>query len=174
MSLWSLLGFAGAAPEEGPAADAIGHVAAALQRLPAERARYLAGFAYLLSRVARADHHVSDEETAEMERIVADHGVDAGEARLVVEMARSQNELFGATEDFVVARELQQLSSREQKLQLVDCLFAVSAADQTISTVEDNEIRRICSELRLTHADFISVRSGYRQYLGVLKSDDPA
>jgi len=174
MSLLSMLGFEGAHsdPEE-PAGGAVSRIAAALERFPRERARYLAAFAYLLSRVARADQHVSGEEQREMLRIVAEHGLSGDEAELVVEMARSQNELFGHAEDFVVARELQETASRDQKLQVLDCLFAVSAADQEISTVEDNEIRRISSELRLTHADFIGVRSNWRRHLSVLKADEP-
>ena len=174
MSLLSMLGFAGA--DSGPEDDrrgAVSHIAETLERFPRERARYLAAFAYLLGRVARADRHVSDEEQREMLRIVADHGLGAQEAELVVEMARSQNELFGHAEDFVVARELQKTATRGQKLQVLDCLFAVSAADHEISTVEDNEIRRISSELRLTHVDFIGVRSNWRQHLSVLKADEP-
>jgi uncharacterized tellurite resistance protein B-like protein len=89
-------------------------------------------------------------------------------------MARSQNELFGFSDDFVVARELQQTASRDQKLEILDCLFAVSAADDEISTVEDNEIRRISSELRLKHGDFIGVRSNWKKYLAVLKPDSEA
>lgn len=169
MSIWSLLGFSVPEPAGAPTGDAIERLAAELQRFPPERARYLAGFAYLLGRVARADQVVSAAETAAMERIVGKRGLGAGEARLVVEMACSLNELFGATEDFVVAREVSRNATREQKLALVDSLFAVSAADRNISTLEDNEIRRISSELRLTHADFIAVRSRYREHLGVLK-----
>ena len=41
----------------------------------------------------------------------------------------------------------------------MNCLFAVSAVDQSIQTVEDNAIRQIASELRLEHADFIAARS---------------
>ena len=44
-------------------------IAAELDRLPAEKARYLAGFAYVLARVAHADLDIDDDETAEMERI---------------------------------------------------------------------------------------------------------
>lgn len=172
MSLLSLLGFAGAPAADENAGGAISRIAGALERFPRERARYLAAFAYLLSRVARADRNVSDEEQREMLRIVSEHGLTGEEAGLVVEMARSQNELFGHAEDFVVARELQETATREQKLEILDCLFAVSAADLEISTVEDNEIRIISSELHLTHADFIGVRSNWVRYLGVLKSDD--
>jgi uncharacterized tellurite resistance protein B-like protein len=172
MSLLSMLGFAGVplTDDDAEAQGAVSRIAASLERFPSERARYLAGFAYLLGRVARADHHVSPEEEREMVRIVSEHGLSDDEARLVVEMAQSQNELFGHAEDFVVARELQQSATREQRLEVLDCLFAVSAADQRISTVEDNEIRRISSELRLSHGDFIAVRLRWREHLGVLKT----
>jgi uncharacterized tellurite resistance protein B-like protein len=56
------------------------------------------------------------------------------------------------------------------KLGLLECLFAASAADQSISAVEDHEIRRIASELQLEHGDFIAARSAFRQHLAVLKA----
>ena len=91
------------------------------------------------------------------------------QAALVVEIASHQNELFGGTENFLVAREFNKIATRQQKLRLLECLFAVAAADGTVSTVEDDEIRRISNELCLTHADFIGVRSGFREHLAVLK-----
>ena len=144
----------------------------AVDRLEPERARYLAAFAYVLSRVARADLKVSPEETRAMERILVEHGELAEEqAILVVQIAKHQNLLFGATEDFLVTREFRKISSREQKLALLDCLFAVAAAEALITGQEDHEIRRVASELGLSHEEFISVRSRYRDHLSVLRRD---
>ena len=57
---------------------------------------------------------------------------------------------------------------------LLDCLFAVAAAEDLISTVEDNEISQIADELRIEHPDFISIRSKHRNHLAVLqKSSAP-
>ena len=86
-----------------------------------------------------------------------------------MQIAKTQNLLFGHVEDFLVAKEFNQIAAREDKLALLDCLFAVSAADDEVSTVEDNEIRRIAEELKLDHADFIRARHAYRDYLAVLK-----
>ena len=62
-----------------------------------------------------------------------------------------------------------------EKMALLECLFAVSAADDSITTVESNVIRQIADELRLEHADYIEVRSRFREQLAVLrKSQDPA
>jgi uncharacterized tellurite resistance protein B-like protein len=69
----------------------------------------------------------------------------------------------------VVTKEFSRIATREQKVALLNCLYAVSSSDQSISAAEDNEIRRITQELRLDHEDFIAARSAYRDYLRVLK-----
>ena len=91
------------------------------------------------------------------------------QAMIVVQMAKTQNLLFGGTDNFSVTKEFKRLSSREQKLGLLRCLFAVSAADESISTVESNEIRQITEELGLDRSDFTELRSEFREHLAVLK-----
>jgi uncharacterized tellurite resistance protein B-like protein len=141
-----------------------------LDRLEPERARYIAAFAYNLSRVAHADMNVSREETQAMEGIVRElGGLPPEQAILVVQMAKTQSLLFGGTENFLVTREFNKIAGRDQKLQLLECLFAVSAADESISTVESNEVRKISRELQLEHGDFIAARSAFREHLAVLK-----
>jgi uncharacterized tellurite resistance protein B-like protein len=143
----------------------------ALERLDPDQARYLAAFAYILSRVARADLKISPEETRAMEMIVVEFGgVSEDQAILVVQIARHQNLLFGGTENFLVTREFNKIATEEQKLALLDCLFRVAAAEDLISTVESNEISQITSELGLPHEDFIAVRSKYRGQLGVFRT----
>ena len=145
-----------------------------LDSLEPDRARYVAAFAYNLSRVAHADMEISREETLEMERIVHElGGLPEEQAILVVQMAKTQALLFDGTENFLVTREYNRIATREQKLALLECLFAVSSADRSISTVEDNEVRKISRELQLEHADFIAARSAFREYLAVLKKGPP-
>ena len=104
-----------------------------------------------------------------MEHILVERGaLPLEQAILVVQMAKTQSILFGGTENFLVTREFNRIATREQKLALLDCLFAVSA-DDWISTIEENEISRICGELHLTHDDFISLGSAYREQLAVLR-----
>jgi len=178
MSIWKFLGLEskGAEPEperggpSSPETETVRKIVEALDRLEADRARYIAAFAYLLGRVAHADHHISEEETREMERIVMERGgLPEEQAILVVQVAKTQNRLFGGTENFLVAREFGKIASREQQLALLECLYSVCSADRSISTVEDNEIRKISRELKLSHQDFIGVRLHYREHLAVLK-----
>ena len=176
MSILDFFGFKPVADAASSEADTktVRHIVEQLEHMEPERARYVAAFSYILSRVARADLHVSSEETREMERIVREHGkLSEEQALIVVEMAKNQNLLFGGTENFLVTRQMSGIATRAQKLELLDCLFAVSAADDSISTAEDSVIRQIATELRLGHAEFISVRARFRDHLAVLKKKGP-
>jgi uncharacterized tellurite resistance protein B-like protein len=175
MSLLRFLGLAGTA-DEAQAHDSGGvrTIVDALDTLDPDRARYLAAFAYILSRIAHVDQHVSQQETETIERVIAQEGhLPQAQAKLVVDIAKAQSVLFGGVEDFHVTREFASRATHEEKLALLHCLFAVSSADQTIAVIEDNEIRRITRELRIEHADYIAARLAHRQHLGVLKAEDP-
>jgi uncharacterized tellurite resistance protein B-like protein len=138
----------------------------ALDHLAPERARYLAAFAYLLGRVAQADQHVSPEETAAMEALVRRHGqLSQDQAMVVVQLAKTSNLLFGGTANFLVAREFSQLATYDQKLALMQCLFALSATDEAISTAEEGELHRIANELRIDHSDLIALRVAHQRHL---------
>ena len=146
-----------------------------LDHLEPERARFVAAFAFVLSRVAGADMRVSTDETRAMEQIVMEYGgLSEEQSILVVQMAKNQNLLFGGTENYLVTRELNRIASRDQKKAIIDCLFAVSAADDSISSVEGNVIREITDQLKLEHKDYIESRSKYREFLAVLKKTDSA
>ena len=68
-----------------------------------------------------------------------------------------------------MTRELRDLATREQCLELLDCLFAVSAADESISGVEETQIRQIASELGFTHSELVQARSAYNDKREILK-----
>ena len=172
----SILKFLGLDEAAAPAAttkadtETVRKIVDELDHMDPDRARYIAAFAYVLSRVAHADLEISPAETRSMERIIVERGgLPEEQAILVVQMAKTQSLLFGGTENFLVTREFNRLATREQKLQVLECLFSVSAADESISGVEEGEIRRIADEFKLTHKEYIQVRLAYRQYRSVLK-----
>ncbi|MGE0594448.1 MAG: TerB family tellurite resistance protein [Vicinamibacterales bacterium] len=157
--------------DSGPEQTPLRELVTALDRLEPERAQYLARFAYLLGRVAHADRHVSEDETRTMERLVRQEGgLDADQAMLVVSLAKTSNQLFGGTADFIVAREFGGEATYEQKLALVRCLFALSAADSGISMAEESEIHRIANELRIDPADLTALRVAHQAHLPGLTS----
>ncbi len=150
--------------------ETVREIVNALNSLDRELARYIALYAYILGRVAYADLEIDEKETREMERLVVEYGdIPAEQAMIVVQMAKTHNQLFGGTEGYLVTREFDQIATNDEKMALLECLFAISASDESITSVEDNEIKKIAGELHLTQHDFIAVRSRYRKHLEVLK-----
>jgi uncharacterized tellurite resistance protein B-like protein len=157
---------------EAPVGDTetVRKIVGELEAMPLETARTLAAFAYILGRVAHADREISAEETAKMEEIV--HGLghlSESQAVLVVQIAKSQNRLFGGTEDFLVTREFKEISTADQRQELLDCLFAVSAADDEITGEEEREVRQIASELGFDHQQFVEARKLYSRHRSVMR-----
>ena len=156
-SILSFLGFTSA-----PAAtdsETIQPIAEALERLEPSRARFIAAFAFVLSRLAAADHEVSADEAQAMERLVQEIGdLTSDEAALVVNMATHRQQLFGAIDDFLVTRELQRGASYEERLHVVECLFAIATIDGSVRHEEGEEISRIARELRIETADLSRLR----------------
>lgn len=150
--------------------DTVRRIASQLERLAPEQARYLASFAYVLARIAHADLRIEAEETAEMERAVLEIAhLSEAEATLVVQIAQSQAVNLGGTQDYLVTRQFRQLSTREQRAELLQCLYAVAAADGTIGAEESAEIIKIGEELGFTRAEATSLRGAYRDKLGELQ-----
>ena len=159
-----------ASPSTHADTETVRRIMAELETLEPARARFLAAFAYLLGRVARADLNVSEAETTRMVEIVERvGGLPEAQSLVVVEIAKHQNRLFGGTEDFLVTREFREISSDAQRQELLECLFAVSAADDAISSDEDAQIWQIASALGIEHAEYIRVRITYASKLTLLR-----
>ena len=152
--------------------DTVRRIVSELDKLDPQRARYLAAFAYVLSRVANADLHISDVESRTMVDLVRRVGnLPEEQAILVVEIAKGQNRLFGGTENFLVTREFREIASDQERHELLDCLFAVSAADEAISAEEEAQIWQIASELGFSHTEYVDVRLAYSDKRTVLRRD---
>lgn len=168
-SLLRLLGIE-ASDDERADTRTVRRIAAELDRLEPTEARFLAAFAYVLARVAYADREISEEEVRTMESMVREHGgLGEAQATLVVQIARAQTMHLGGTEDYLVTRQFRELSTREQRLGLLQCLFAVAAADHSISEVENTRITEIAGELGLTRTEVAAARAAYRDRLAVLR-----
>jgi uncharacterized tellurite resistance protein B-like protein len=137
-------------------------IVARLEAMPPDEARYLAGFAYVMSRAAHADMDISDAETTAMERAVLELGeLDEAQAVLVVQIAKLQARSHGETEDFVVTREFGRLATLDQKLALLRCCFLVAVADGSISADEAAVVNEIARELDVTRPDLNKVREEF-------------
>lgn len=159
-----------AADSDSADTDTMRRIAAELEQMDEAQARYLAAFAYILGRVAHADSHFSDEETRKMEEVLRDLGhLTTAQAALTVEIAKSQVRLFGATDNFLVTRRFKDMATPEQCVELLDCVFSVSASDDSISAAEEGQAGQIAKELGLSHKEFVAARVTYKQHLESLK-----
>jgi uncharacterized tellurite resistance protein B-like protein len=153
--------------------ETIRAIVARLEALPPARAAIVGGFAYVLGRIAYADLDISAAETAEMERILREwSGLDEALTVLVVEIARHQAVLEGATEDYLVTRRFREVSTADEREQLLHCMFAVAtAAGDTISAEENATIRQVADELGFTLAGLNVVRRQYADRLSALQRE---
>ena len=168
-----LLRFLGLGDDEAPSDDTgvVRRIAERLERLEPEAARHLAAFAYVLARVANADLHISETETQSMQEILEEKaGLASEEASLAVEIAKSQTRLLGGTENYRVTREYRALASRQQRVALLDSLYAVAAADGIISSEESAEIVKVADELGFRPEERNAIRARYREFLSEFKN----
>lgn len=163
-SLQAWLGTGLDAPESEPAP--LRELINALDRIEPSRAQYLARFAYLLGRVARADEHISAEETRAMESLVTEQGgLSADQAMLVVSLAKASSLMFGVTADYAVTQEFTDSTTYDERIALARCLFAVAASDERISIAEEAEVHRITNQLRIEGPDLRALRLQHRRFL---------
>jgi uncharacterized tellurite resistance protein B-like protein len=131
----------------------------------------ITGFAGLLGKVAYADMEISSEELDKIRRVLTN--VLKLETRhvasLIVLLSEHRAQLF-SVEDHFYGRMINEVCSREQKRLLLEALFSLAAADESISNQEDAAIWTITKSLRLSHGDFIAVRKRFREHLDLLKN----
>lgn len=171
MSLLSRF-FGGPGPS-GQVPQAIQRIVTELESLDEDRARFLAAFAYVLARVAHADMQVDATEVAEMEQaLVRVADLSESDARLVVQIAVHQAVDLGGSEDYLVTREFRKTTEKAERVQLMRALFAVAAADDTITSAESAEAAKIGEELGLTRPEINALRLEHRDKLAELRKHD--
>ena len=162
---------AGAPPASPGETETVRRIVRELDALPPERARFLAAFAYTLARAASADLHISDVETTVIERLVEEHGgLPAAHAVLVAQIAKSQAELTGGTDDFIVTRAFRELSDAGERLALLRCCYLVGAADESISAEEVSVLGQIARELDIDRADLNAIRAEFADRLALIQA----
>jgi uncharacterized tellurite resistance protein B-like protein len=151
--------------------ESVRKVAAHLDHLPAESARFFAAFACVLGRVAHADLQIDEVELAAMRDAVRKTtSLDGEELDVVVEIATAQIAEFGGTESYVATREFRRVSTKAERTRLMQCLFAVAAADGTISVEESSELAAIGEELGFARSEVMALRSAWKHVLQELQN----
>ncbi|MDP6933623.1 MAG: TerB family tellurite resistance protein [Myxococcota bacterium] len=150
--------------------DSVQVIAARLEALPPDRARYLAAYAYVLARVAYADEDLHPEELNRIGTVLAERGgLGEDQASLVADLASSESADRGGTQDYVVTRLLARIATKEQRVEILDGLLAVAAADGTIEVSEEDEVRQIARQLGFHDSQYLDALAHYRDLRSVLR-----
>lgn len=140
-----------------------------LTRLGTDRVEYLAAFAGQLARVALVDSVLSDTEETSIARLLeARTELKRQECQLVVQLMHHEAETLKGKQNHLLNRAVNRHASSEDKERLVDCLYAVAAADDRVSDEEEQEIRRIAGAILLPHKTLMDIRAHYREHLEIL------
>ncbi|MCP4895661.1 MAG: TerB family tellurite resistance protein [bacterium] len=170
MSILELFGLKQEKQSATEAGDKLGAIATRLDGLAPERSRLIAAFTMVLVRTARADLEISDDERTHMVEIVGNFGdLSEGDAKLVVELATELGNRHGGTQEYIATRELKRLCGPEERERLLRCFFAVCAADDSISLLEEEEVRQMATELGFEHAEYTRARAAFRDQREVLR-----
>jgi uncharacterized tellurite resistance protein B-like protein len=151
--------------------ETVRRIAGQLDALPVDRARYLAAFAYILTRAAAADMDISDVESRAIEGLVGEYGgLTEAQAVLVTQIARNQSLLYSGTEDYLVTRQFRELASEEDRLALLRCCYLVGAADDTITSEESDTLQEIAKELDIERDAVNVIRNEFAPKLAAIQA----
>ena len=168
MFRWLVDKVAASAPEA--ARGFAGMVRAGMAGTDEETVRIVVAVAGLLGTVAYADGRYAAQEEQrirrELERIHAltPSGVDAVCAALrehIVEISTIEAPLY--------ARELLALTNRDLRIEVLEALVDLAAADNEITIAETNVLRLTATALGLTQSDYNACQARHRDKLTVLK-----
>lgn len=142
------------------AATVVRRVVAQLERLEPSTARHLAGLAFILTRVADADHDISAEETQRIEEILNEYAsLPEEQAVLVAEIARQRQRYADTACSYEVSRQVRAAATTEQRQSLLRYIFAVAIADGSLTSDERVAILQIASELGFDRAEVEAAQS---------------
>ncbi len=111
--------------------------------------------AALMVEVMAADHEKDAVEVAALQRLLKKQFQlsDTAADSLFKDAMQAHD---SATDYFAFTRQINQQYSMTEKIQLIESLWQMAAADQDIQAVEQHVVRRIAGLLHVAHSDFIA------------------
>jgi len=135
-----------------------------------ETVRIVTAIAGLLACVAYADRQYTESEQDQIrEELARIHGLSAAAVATICAMLKENIAELTLTAAQNHMRDLKELTDHETRLEVLDALMALAAADNEVSTVETNFMRRAAYGLGLSSDDYNAAQARYRDKLSVLK-----
>ena len=133
-------------------------------------AAVVAAIAGLLGAVAYADRSLSAEEDRRIRRELARvHGMSAGSIQVICRVLEEHIIEVSTVQTPRYCRVLLELGDRELRLEVLEVMLEIAAADGVIGNVETNVLRQVTTALGLTQEDYNALQEKHRARLSVLK-----
>jgi uncharacterized tellurite resistance protein B-like protein len=134
--------------------------------------RVVTAIAGLLAMVAYADRDFSDAEKETMRvELTRVHGLDRPGVDAVLAVLSEDIQPIVANGDHGWVRDLRELTHREQRVEILDVLLELAAADGVIDHAEVNYLRRLATQLGLEQSEYNAAQARHREKLGLLGDD---
>lgn len=132
--------------------------------------RIVAAVAGLLGCVAYADREYSDLERDKVrEELNRVHGLSSAGVEAICAVLGDQIAAISGAGDQFWTREIKELSERELRVEILEVLVDLAAADEALSLTETNYLRRLATALGLEQSDYDAVQARHRDKLSVLR-----
>ncbi len=124
----------------------------------------------LCARVAYVDLDITDDEIRKLKEILRDWTRISPESiESIGNLAVDEMKELSGLENHLYATPLNDVLDKREKVEVLVALFALSAADGTVSNNESEEIRLVSKSLQLNDQFFTAARATVLKKLGALK-----
>ena len=118
----------------------------------------------LLTKVAFADEYLDPKEERIIREILADFF--SIETEEINKLFKDSNQLLEKSTDiFSFGQLLNQHFTKEDKIDLIGCIFEVAFADGELHHLENHTIKKIAHNLNIEHKDLITVKMEIKHFL---------
>ena len=118
----------------------------------------------LLTKVAFADEYLDPKEELIIREILADFF--SIETEEISQLFKDSNQLLEKSTDiFSFGQLLNQHFTKEDKIDLIGCIFEVAFADGELHHLENHTIKKIAHILNIEHKDLITVKMEIKHFL---------
>ena len=118
----------------------------------------------LLTKVAFADEYLDPKEERIIREILADFFSIGTEE--INKLFKDSNQLLEKSTDiFSFGQLLNQHFTKEDKIDLIGCIFEVAFADGELHHLENHTIKKIAHILNIEHKDLITVKMEIKHFL---------
>lgn len=145
-------------------------VAAHMPEAGEEAHRLVTAVAGLLACVAYADQSLATAEEARVrEELGRIHGLSPAGVDAIARVLQEEIAAVTSTGDHGWVRDLRDLADRDMRVELLEVLVDLGAADEELSLAEVNYLRRLTTALGLEQSDYDTAQAHHRDKLSTLK-----